>query len=138
MNNLLNKLGSGTNTRIQNATSSCNELPYRKNEFIDFNKELDSIYHVKIWKLLAKQGVGRKIKEVLEYTYKTSVAFIKLNRIGKKFKIIKGVKQRDPPPLSSIFSSVLREIFRNLEWEGRGIKIDGDWLNNRRFAHDVV
>ncbi len=29
-------------------------------------------------------------------------------------------------------------VFRNLDWEKRGIKINGKWLNNLRFADDIV
>ena len=42
-------------------------------------------------------------------------------------------------PLSSIlFNSVLDEVFRELEWATRGIKMDGKWLNNLRFVHYIV
>ena len=29
-------------------------------------------------------------------------------------------------------------IFRNLDWENKGIKIDGEYLSNLRFADDIA
>ena len=61
--------------------------------------------------------------------------------MGKPFKIENGVKQGDPlsPPLSRIlFCAALEEIFRKLKWEKMGMKINAKYLNNLRFADDVV
>lgn len=56
---------------------------------------------------------------------------------GECFPLRKGVKQGDP--LSPIlFNCALEEIFRNLKWEERGIKIEAEKLNNLRFADNVV
>ncbi len=37
-----------------------------------------------------------------------------------------------------MFNSLLENIFWELGWENRGIKIDGKWLNNLRFTDDVA
>lgn len=37
-----------------------------------------------------------------------------------------------------ITTAVLEEILGNLEWEGRGIRINGQPLSNLRFADDTV
>ncbi len=47
------------------------------------------------------------------------------------------MKQGDPFS-PNIFNSVLEEIFQKLDWEGKGVKINGQWLNNLRFAGDIV
>ena len=57
--------------------------------------------------------------------------------MGKHFRVKKGIKQGDP--LSSlIFISALGEVFRNLNWEKKGLPINGEKINNLRFADDVV
>ncbi len=38
----------------------------------------------------------------------------------------------------NLFNSLLEEVFQKLNWEGRCVKINGLWLNNLRFAEDVV
>mgnify|MGYP000844794401 CR=1 FL=1 len=56
---------------------------------------------------------------------------------GPIFKVKNGIKQGDPMS-SNIFNCVLEEIFRQLDWEKKGIKIGGSYLSNSRFADDIV
>lgn len=75
--------------------------------------------------------------ELLYNIYSISSARIKLEIEGPTFPIKKGVRQGDP--LSpKLFSSVLEMVFRNLDWENKGLKIDGENLNHLRFADDIV
>ncbi len=113
--------------------------------FVDFNKAFDSLYHEVIWSTLEKQGVPQKIINILSEIYYNSVAKIKIENWGEKFNVKRGVKQGDP--LSPyIFNAVLEEVFRNLNWRGKGLKISGQnfkfgenkYLNNLRFADDIV
>ncbi len=60
-----------------------------------------------------------------------------MNKSGEEFKIKKGVRQGDPLS-TNLFNSVPEDIFRNMDWEGEGIRVDGEYLNNLRFADDVV
>ncbi len=32
----------------------------------------------------------------------------------------------------------MEEVFKKLEWEGRGIRINGLWLNNLHFTEDIA
>lgn len=83
------------------------------------------------------QGIERVIIEIIQDIYRDAKAYVNLDRKGPLFAINKGVKQGDP--LSScLFNAVLEEIFKELDWEGRGMKIDGKWLNHLRFADDIV
>ena len=61
--------------------------------FIDFNKAFDSLYHDKIWLTLANQGINTEIINILEKIYKTCTANIKLDILGRNFKIGRGVRQ---------------------------------------------
>ena len=47
------------------------------------------------------------------------------------------MKQGDPLS-SSLFNATLEGIFQNLDWEEIGIKVNGEHLNNLKFADDVV
>lgn len=38
----------------------------------------------------------------------------------------------------NLFNSALQEVFNQLNWENKGIKINGERLNNLRFAGDVL
>ncbi len=105
--------------------------------FIDYNKAFDMVNHDYLWGALKKQGVEIKIIEVIKTLYEQTTAYIKLDKKGREFKIGRGVRQGDP--LSpNLFNSVLEEIFRKMNWQEMGIKINGEWINNIRFADDVV
>ncbi|CAH2209455.1 jg18977 [Pararge aegeria aegeria] len=62
---------------------------------------------------------------------------IELETVGEHFPICKGVRQGDP--LSpKIFSAGFEEIFRNMDCQNYGIKINGTFLNHLRFADNLV
>ncbi len=60
---------------------------------------------------------------------------MRLDQNGEKFAWGGGVKQgnRLSP---NLFKSVLED--QKLDWKGKGVKVNGQWLNNLRFADDVV
>ncbi len=105
--------------------------------FIDFHKAFDSISHSYPWEALKKQGINGKYIRIIKNLYQGTRARVKTDKTGGSINIERGVRQGDP--LSpNLFNCILEEIFRRLEWEGKGIKIDGEHLNNLRFADDVV
>lgn len=105
--------------------------------FIDFSKAFDTLEHNFIWEALLSQGVHEHYVHILSKIYKKSTAQIKTDKIGTKFKVERGVRQGDPiSPI--LFSATLEQIFRDLKWENYGISINGEKLNNLRFADDIV
>jgi len=122
-----------------------NQLIEKTNEYgidisvllIDFNKAFDSVKHTFLWQAMANQGVPKKWIEIIAEIYKKSKAHVKTDRIGPTFKIGKGVRQGDPLS-ANLFNCALEEVFRGMNWGDKGIKIDGKYLNNLRFADDVV
>ncbi len=75
--------------------------------------------------------------QIIQKLYNNTKARIITDRTGDYFSIQKGIWQGDP--LSPIlFYCALEEIFRGLNWEKNGININGEYLNNLRFAEDVV
>ena len=49
----------------------------------------------------------------------------------------RGVRQGDTIP-PKIFTATLEDIFKILEWGAKGVNINGEQLNNLRFADDIV
>lgn len=86
---------------------------------------------------LKNQGVPETYIKIVEEMYVGLESRIITDVIGKYFPIQKGVRQGDPlSPLR--FNCALEEIFKNLDWDKKVIKINGEYLNNLRFADDVV
>nr|XP_027217367.1 uncharacterized protein LOC113809892 [Penaeus vannamei] len=49
----------------------------------------------------------------------------------------KGVRQGDTTS-PKLFTACLESVFQNLDWETKGIKIDGEYLSHLRFADAIV
>ncbi len=60
-----------------------------------------------------------------------------MDKQGPVFEIRRGVKQGDPL-FPILFNCLLEDVFQKLNRESKGIKINGTWFNNLRFADDVV
>lgn len=123
---------------VKQVIEKCNEYgkPYFIS-FVDFRKAFDSLNHNYLWATLENQGIESKYIRIIQQIYKKSTAKVQLERIGEEFAIKKGVRQGDP--LSpKLFSAVLENIIRQLEWDNFGIKINGSKLHHLRFADDLI
>ena len=61
---------------------------------------------------------------------------VNLHKESEKIRIKRGVRQVDTI-LPKLFTATLESIFRRLNWENKGVKIDGEFLCNLRFADDI-
>ena len=61
---------------------------------------------------------------------------VHLHKESEKFWIKRGVKQGDTSSLK-LFTATLKSIFRMLNWDNKGVKIDGEFLSNLHFADDI-
>ncbi|CAF4889151.1 unnamed protein product [Pieris macdunnoughi] len=105
--------------------------------FVDYAKAFDTISHKSMWQALGECNVPYEIIELIQNIYQQSVSRVKLDRIGPEIKICRGVRQGDP--LSPrIFITVLQSVMKTLQWEKKGIEINGQYLSNLRFADDIV
>ena len=64
---------------------------------------------------------------ILKDIYKESTATIKLHKVSEKIPIKKGIRQGDTISLK-LFTAVLEEKFKNLEWEEAGIQIYREYI----------
>jgi endonuclease/exonuclease/phosphatase family metal-dependent hydrolase len=115
-------------------------IEYKKELFIayvDYSKAFDSISHKALWNALISQGVNRKYVDILQVLYSESKAVVRLERRGSSFDILRGVRQGDPIS-PKLFTALLEEIFRKLDWTTMGLRINGEYLSHLRFADDIV
>ena len=68
--------------------------------------------------------------------YTDSSVTVHLHKESEKIRIKRGVRQGDTIS-PKLFSATLESIFRRLNWENKGVKIDGEFLSNLRFADDI-
>ncbi|GBP15861.1 Retrovirus-related Pol polyprotein from type-2 retrotransposable element R2DM; Endonuclease [Eumeta japonica] len=105
--------------------------------FIDYTKAFENISHKAIWQSLEKQGIPSTYIIIMRSIYFPSKGRIQLVALGDEFGIGRGGRQGDPL-FPKLFSTVLENIFRKLDWDQYGLGIDGRKLNYLRFTDDIV
>ena len=55
---------------------------------------------------------------------------------SEKIRTNRGVRQGDTIS-PKLFTATFESIFRRLNWENKGVKIDGEFLSNLCFADDI-
>ena len=104
--------------------------------FVDYEKAFDSIQHKAVFDALRQHGVEEKYINILKETYRGGTAQIRTEKLSRKISIMKGVRQGDK--LSPVmFTSAVEEIFKRVNIE-TGLNINGETLNNLRFADDII
>ena len=74
--------------------------------------------------------------EILKDIYTDSSVTVHLHKESEKIRIKRGVRQGDTIS-PKLFTATLESVFRRLNWENKGVKIDGEFLSNLRFADDI-
>ena len=105
--------------------------------FVDYEKAFDSVEINAMLLALQQQGIGSEYIALLQELNKDCNTEITLFDRPINIAIGRGVKQGDPIS-PKLFNASLEHVFRQLDWEETGIKINGRWLNHLRFADDVV
>ena len=104
--------------------------------FVDYEKAFDSIQHKAVFEALKQHSVEEKYINILKETYDGGTAQVRTESLSRKIKIMTGVRQGDT--LSPVLcTAALEEIFRRMEVEA-GININGERMNNLRFADDII
>lgn len=107
--------------------------------FADFSKAFDNVKHEQLLEILRKAGIDDRDIRIIKNLYWGQCAKVKIdNSLTGNIEIKKGVRQGCvlSPLLFNIYSE---EIFRRaLENAREGIKINGELINNIRYADDTV
>ncbi|KAK6756763.1 hypothetical protein RB195_014908 [Necator americanus] len=105
--------------------------------FVDYKKAFDSVQTDVILSALVGQGVDASYVRTLANCYERCTTRIQLFHHPLTIPIGKGVRQGDTIS-PKLFTAALQWIMKSLSWEGRGIRVDGRFLSNLRFADDIV
>ncbi|KAK9411278.1 hypothetical protein NXF25_002453 [Crotalus adamanteus] len=107
--------------------------------FIDFKKAFDKIRNSKLLEILKQGGLDHKDIQIIKNLYWHQVANV---RLGQKYSADAEIRRRVrqgcilSPLLFNIHSeSIFNEALENID---AGIKVNGVWINNLRYADDTV
>ena len=103
---------------------------------MDYEKAFVSVQTQAILTSLQEQGIEDVYIEILKDIYTDSLVTVHLHKESEKIRIKRGVRQGDTIS-PKLFTAILESIFRRLNWENTGVKIDGEFLSNLRFADDI-
>jgi len=106
--------------------------------FVDFEKAFDSVEMNALWNALQEQGIPGRLIRLLRNIYSKAKSEVRINSDDRvDINIARGVRQGDTiSPL--LFNAALERIFRRLDWQDRGISINGRRLSHLRFADDIA
>lgn len=107
--------------------------------FVDFEKAFDRVKHTRLIEMLYELGVDSKDVTLLKNIYWQQTAHMKIeNDNSNPVNIQRGVRQGCvlSPSLFNVYSeAIFREAFSSTDC---GIKVNGEVINNIRFADDTV
>ena len=96
---------------------------------MDYEKAFDSVQTQAIFTSLQEQGIEDVYIVILKVT-------VHVHKESEKIRTKRGVRQGDTIS-PKLFPATLESIFRRLNWESKGVKIEGQFLSNLRFAGDI-
>ena len=104
--------------------------------FVDYEKAFDSVEHDGIMRALTEHQVPAVYIETIISIYESCTSQVRVDKdMSSMFAVRRGVRQGDT--LSpNMFNSGLEQVFRSLDWQDKGININGERLNHLRFADD--
>lgn len=107
--------------------------------FIDYHKAFDSI---ETWAFLTAMDTARidtRYSNLIKYIYENATLQVSIDEdlVTDPIPINRGVRQGDTIS-PKLFTLALEDVFKRLQWESRGINVDGVYLNHLRFADDIV
>ena len=108
--------------------------------FVDFKKAFDSVRHTILWDVMKKMGVSETIIGLLRKLYTDQQAAMKVDGVLTEwFDINKEVRQGclvSPLCFNLYSEEVMRRSAEELQTVG--VKINGRFLNNLRYADDIL
>ena len=106
--------------------------------FVDYEKAFDSIEFNPLFESLENQGVEAAYITLLRDLYNGATSTLKLHRDSDKIKLQRGVRQGDNIS-PKLFTACLQDaIINKINWEDKGINIDGEHLSHLIFADYIV
>lgn len=105
--------------------------------FIDFKKAFDSVETWAVLDALRNARVDHRYIDIINSIYKNATLKVAIPQHTNPVKIKRGVRQGDTIS-PKLFTLVLEDIFKRLNWEDKGLSIAGSRLSNLRFADDIV
>ena len=104
---------------------------------VNFLKAFDMLHHGYMLHTLSDFDINKGYISLIQHCYEDSTLSLKIFTKELCIPVKKGVRQGDTIS-PALFTAALERAIRKLEWEEKGIRVDGRLLHHLRFADDVV
>ena len=123
-----------------------NQLQEKANEynmalcfaFVDYKKAFYSIEFEPLFEGLKNQGVDEAYLNIMRNLHSEATSVLWLHKDSEKFKLGRGARQGDNISPKLFTSCLQRAIINNINWENKGVRIDGEYLSHLILADDIV
>ncbi|CAH2083561.1 unnamed protein product [Euphydryas editha] len=106
--------------------------------FVDYEKAFDSIETWAVLDSLQRCHIDWRYIEVLRCMYDAAKMTVHIqDQQTRPIFLRRGVRQGDVIS-PKLFTTALEDVFKTLDWGGRGINVNGDYISHLRFADDIV
>uniref|UniRef100_A0A7I4YLR7 Reverse transcriptase domain-containing protein n=1 Tax=Haemonchus contortus TaxID=6289 RepID=A0A7I4YLR7_HAECO len=105
--------------------------------FIDYAEAFESVELNSVWNALHHAEVDPCYINLLEQCNTDTLTTIRMFQRELRVPIEKGVRQSDTIS-PKLFTTALNQAMLQLDWDDKGINLDGKKLSNMRFADDIV
>ena len=106
--------------------------------FVDYEKAFDSIEFTPLFTALANQGVDPAYITILRDLYSGATSTLKLHKDSNQISLERGARQGDNISPKLFTASLQDAIINKIDWEEKGINIDGKHLSHLIFADDII
>ena len=105
---------------------------------IDYEKAFDSIEIWAVLNALSNARIDYRYTNIIKYIYENATSqIITTQEKTNKIQIKRGVRQGDSIS-PKLFTLAMEDMFRELNWQNKGILINGERLSHLRFADDIT
>ncbi|KAG7307782.1 hypothetical protein JYU34_006375 [Plutella xylostella] len=105
--------------------------------FVDYEKAFDTVEHWAVFHALHRCNIDKQYVDVLRELYKEATMQVRMHSLTDLVSINRGVRQGDT--LSpKLFTNVLEDALKTLNWDERGVNINGTYMSHLRFADDLI
>jgi hypothetical protein len=106
--------------------------------FVDYEKAFESIEFWSVLESLQRCQIDWRYIQVTRCLYESATMSVQVqNQQTKPVPLHRGVRQRDVIS-PKLFTNAMEDMFKTLNWKGRGININGEYISHLRFADDIV